>query len=380
MSGPDRLRMKVCFVIPSLAGGGAERVAVQVLNALDDTRWDRSMYLFERTGPYLTDLSPSISLHVAPAGSRFGQWRALRRFVRSERPDVMVAFLSYLSVLTAVRAAAVGSRVVFAVGTPMSAFLLDEDYRWSGPWSRRLFTAAMRIGCAVADLIVATSRGVADDLIASFGGRPGRVRVVNNPVDIAALTAAAQDPIDAIDAARWNRPVIVAAGRLAAVKNYPLLIEAFALLRQRMPASLFILGQGDQEPSVRALIAERGLGECVHLCGFRRNPWSYIARADVFALTSRYEGFGNVLAEAMACGVTVVATSSPGTLEIVTSGTDGLLVERHEPAAFAEALARVLDDAVLRRCLAEAGRRHAEQYGTESVALAYDRVLTEVLG
>src|SRR5258706_14207989 len=165
MSGPDRLRMKVCFVIPSLAGGGAERVAVQVLNAVDDTRWDGSMYLFERTGPYLTDPSSSISLHVAPAGSRFGQWRALRRFVRSERPDVMVAFLSYLSVLTAVRAAAVGSRVVFAVGTPMSAFLLDEDYRWSGLWSRRLFTAAIRIGCAVADLIVATSRGVADDLI-----------------------------------------------------------------------------------------------------------------------------------------------------------------------------------------------------------------------
>jgi glycosyltransferase involved in cell wall biosynthesis len=380
MSGPDRLRMKVCFVIPSLAGGGAERVAVQVLNALDHKRWDRSMYLFERTGPYLTDLSPSISLHVAPAGSRLGQWRALRRFVRNERPDVVVAFLSYLSVLTAVRAAAVGSRVVFAIGTPMSAFLLDEDYRWSRPWSRRMFTAAMRIGCAVADLIIATSRGVADDLIASFSGRPGHVRVVNNPVDVAALTAAAQDPIDPTDAARWNRPVIVAAGRLAAAKNYPLLIEAFALLRQRMPASLFILGQGDQEPSVRALIAERGLGECVHLCGFRRNPWSYIARADVFALTSRYEGFGNVLAEAMACGVTVVATSSPGTQEIVTSGTNGLLVERHEPAAFAEGLARVLDDAVLRRCLAETGRRQAEQYRTESVALAYDRVLTEVLG
>jgi glycosyltransferase involved in cell wall biosynthesis len=173
--------------------------------------------------------------------------------------------------------------------------------------------------------------------------------------------------------------VIVAAGRLAEAKNYPLLIEAFAILRQRTPASLFILGQGDQEAAVRALIADRGLDGCVHLCGFRRNPWSYMARADVFALTSRYEGFGNVLVEAMACGVPVVATSSPGTQEIVTSGDDGLLVERHEPAAFAAALARVLDDAVLRRCLAETARRHAERYRTESVALAYDRVLTEVL-
>jgi glycosyltransferase involved in cell wall biosynthesis len=371
--------VKVCFVIPSLAGGGAERVAVQVLNALDGGRWDRSMFLFERSGPYLADLSPSVNLQVAPAGSRLGRWRALRRFVRSERPEVIVAFLSYLSVLTAARAAAVGARVVFAIGTPMSAFLADKDYRWSRPWNRRLWTAAMRIGCAAADLIVATSRGVADELVASFGGRPGRMRIVNNPVDVPAVASAAQEPIDAIDAARWQAPVIVAAGRLAEAKNYPLLIEAFAILRQRTPASLFILGQGDQEAAVRALIADRGLDGCVHLCGFRRNPWSYMARADVFALTSRYEGFGNVLVEAMACGVPVVATSSPGTQEIVTSGDDGLLVERHEPAAFAAALARVLDDAVLRRCLAETARRHAERYRTESVALAYDRVLTEVL-
>ena len=83
MSGQDRRRVKVCFVIPSLAGGGAERVAVQVLNALDGGRWDRSMFLFERSGPYLADLSPAIRLEVAPAASRLGRWRALRRFVRS---------------------------------------------------------------------------------------------------------------------------------------------------------------------------------------------------------------------------------------------------------------------------------------------------------
>jgi len=379
MSGQDRRRVKVCFVIPSLAGGGAERVAVQVLNALDGGRWDRSMFLFERSGPYLADLSPAIRLEVAPAGSRLGRWRALRRFVRSERPEVIVAFLSYLSVLTAARAAVVGARVVFAVGTPMSAFLADEDYRWSRPWNRRLLTAAMRVGCKAADLIVATSRGVADELVASFGGRPGRMRVVNNPVDVTAVASAAREPIDEIDAARWRPPVIVAAGRLAEAKNYPLLIEAFAILRQRLPASLFILGQGDQEAAVRALIADRGLGGCVHLCGFRRNPWSYMARADIFALTSRYEGFGNVLVEAMACGVPVVATASHGTREIVTSGADGLLVEHHEPEAFAAALARLLDDAALRRCMAETAGRHAERYRTESVALAYDRVLTEVL-
>ena len=261
----------------------------------------------------------------------------------------------------------------------MSAFVGDADYAWARPWRRRVFTTAMRMGCAVADLLVATSQGVADDLVASFRGRRSRVRVVNNPVDLRAVASAAQESIDETDAARWQPPVVVAAGRLAEAKNYPLLIEAFAMLRQRTPASLFILGQGSQEAALRAMIRERGLDGCVHLCGFRRNPWSYIARADVFALTSRYEGFGNVIAEAMACGVPVVATSSPGTQEIVTSGADGLLVDRHEPAPFAAALAQVLDDGRLRRRMAEAARRHAERYRTESIALAYDRVLTEAL-
>jgi glycosyltransferase involved in cell wall biosynthesis len=372
-------RLKVCFVIPSLAGGGAERVAVQVLNALDSNRWDRSMYLFSRSGPFLADLSPSIQLEASDTPSRVGQWHGLRRFVRRTRPDVIVAFLSYWSVLTAARAAGAGTRVVFAVGTPMSAFLADTDYRWSRPWNRRLFAAAIRIACAAADRIIATSQGVADDLVASFGGNRARIHVVPNPVDLAAVASRSQEPLDAAVEAVWRHPVIVAAGRLAEAKNYPLLIEAVATLRARIPASLFILGQGDQESALRRMIQERGLGESVHLCGFQENPWKYIARADVFTLTSRYEGFGNVLVEAMACGVPVVATSSPGTRDIVSAGVDGLLVEQHEPAAVAAALAEVLSDRTQHDRMSAAALRHAERYRTESVAFAYDRVLTEAV-
>jgi glycosyltransferase involved in cell wall biosynthesis len=372
-------RHKVCFVVPSLAGGGAERVAVQVLNALDDDRWERWMYLFARTGPFLADLSPSVRLESADSSWRLGQWRGLRRFLRRARPDVIVAFLSYLSVLTAARAARVGTRVIFDVETPVSAFLADSEYRWAHRWNRPLFSAALRLGCACSDLIVAASHGVAEDLVTGFGARSTRVHVVPNPVDLAAVAAAAQAPLDEELDGRWRRPVIVAAGRLAEAKNFPLLIEAFALLRQQVPASLFILGNGAEQAALETLIQGRGLADAVHLCGFQSNPWKYIARADVFALTSRYEGFGNVVVEAMACGVPVVATSSPGTRDIVSSGADGLLVERHEPAAVAAALAQVLSDGVLRQRMGETARRKAERYRIESVALTYDRVLTEAL-
>ena len=110
---------------------------MQILNALDSDRWNRCLYLFEREGPYLSEVSPTVHVASASGSSRVVQWRQLRRFLRTLRPDVVVGFLSYFSVLTAARAAGVATRVVFDMGTPVSAFLSDRDYRWSRPWLRR---------------------------------------------------------------------------------------------------------------------------------------------------------------------------------------------------------------------------------------------------
>jgi glycosyltransferase involved in cell wall biosynthesis len=377
MAGGSRNR--VCFVLPSLTGGGAERAAVHILNTLDPARWDRSMYLFEREGPYLDAVDRSISLASGAGGSRLRRWLDLRRFLKATRPQLVVSFLSYFTVLTATRAAGIGARVVFNQQTPMSAFLTDADYQWRHFWHRRVFSLVTRAGYGLADKIIATSTGVADDLVSRFGVAAARIRVVHNPVDLDAIARAAAEPLDEEHEAAWTRPVIVAAGRLADAKNYPLLIEALALLRARVPARLIILGTGDLEMRLRALVSEKQLDGAVTFAGFHRNPWKYIARADVFALSSRYEGFGNVLVEAMACGVPVVATSSPGTREIVSIGSDGLLVNRHEPAAFAAALERVLSDRPFRGRMAEQASRSARRFALPIVAAAYDRVLREVL-
>src|SRR5258705_3126549 len=115
-------RQKICFVLPSLHGGGAERAAVQILNALDPAGWDRSMYLFRREGAYLDAVDPSIELASGDRASRVGRWIGLQRFVRRLRPQLVVAFLSYFSVLSAVRAAGVGARGGVNQPAPTSAF------------------------------------------------------------------------------------------------------------------------------------------------------------------------------------------------------------------------------------------------------------------
>jgi glycosyltransferase involved in cell wall biosynthesis len=365
----------VCFVLPSLNGGGAERAAVQILNALDPAHWSRSMYLFERKGPYLAEIDPGIALTAGDGGSRLRRWLDLREFLKKTRPQLIVSFLSYFSVLTAARAAGIGARVAFNQQTPMSAFLTDADYHWRWPWHRRAFSVVTRGVYHLVDAVITTSKGVADDLVSHFGVSGARIRVVHNPVDLDAIARAASEPLDPVHERLWVRPVIVAAGRLADAKNYPLLIDALTELRRSVPARLFVLGQGEREASMREQIARLGLGDAVVLCGFQSNPWKYIARADVFALSSRYEGFGNVLVEAMACGVPVVATASPGTREIVSVGTDGLLVDRHEPQALAAALERVLSDPSLRERLSQGARASAQRFALPAIAAAYDRVL-----
>jgi len=176
-----------------------------------------------------------------------------------------------------------------------------------------------------------------------------------------------------------DAPLIVAAGRLADAKNYPLMIEALAVLRQKMPARLCILGQGELEGALRQLIAARGLGDAVSLAGFQANPWKYIARADVFLLTSRYEGFGNVLIEAMACGVPVVATASAGTRAIVEPGINGRLVESHTPAALADALLGILSDRARLQQLRATTPPSTIKFGLPATVARYDTMLREAL-
>ena len=335
------------------------------------------MYLFQREGPYLAEVDPAIALTSGAGGSRLRRWLDLREFLKRTRPQLVVSFLSYFSVLTAARAAR----------HRRARRLQPADADVGVPSRRRLSLAA-----AVA------SAGV-------LGGHPRRVpirgrhhhdverrrrrsrrrisasprrhiRVVHNPVDLQAIAKAAAEPLDPITSALWSHPAIVAAGRLADAKNYPLLHRR--LRRGSAHRAGAPVHPRRRRARRRVAAADRALGldDAVVLCGFQRNPWKYIARADVFALSSRYEGFGNVLVEAMACGVPVVATASPGTREIVSVGTDGLLVDRHEPHALAAALAaRPVGS---RRCgsgCREGARSSAQRFALPTIAAAYDRVL-----
>lgn len=371
-------RAKIAFVLPSLHGGGAERAAVRLMNALPRDRFAATLYLFAREGAYLDEVAPHVREIVGRRPDRAGRLLDLRRCLADERFDVAVSFLSHFAVYAAVRSAGTNTRFVISQQTPLSAFLDDADYHWRRPMHRALFTAVARLVYPRADLIAATSHGVAADLVSNYGVPPARTVVVPNPVDLddveQKITEPLPQPLIADD-----RPTIVTAGRLAEAKNLPLLVEALRRLRSRRVFRAWILGQGELEADLRARLAAASLEADVHLLGFQANPWKYMAAADVFVLTSRYEGFGNVLIEAMASGTPVVATASYGTRDIVQHERTGLLVERHEPDAVADAIERLLVDEGARRRMAAAAQVRAQEFGTARVTAAFAAALEQAM-
>ena len=205
--------MKLCFVIPTLTSGGAERVAVTVLNGLDGTRHERVLYLFSADkAVYLEHVDPGVRVVVAKQRSWVGRMRELAAFLREFRPDVVMPFLSYFIAATAVRVAGVKSIVIFNQGTPTTGFLDDADFRWQQPLRRRAFAAMTRLFYSRADAIVATSQGVADDLALNYGVPPAKIRVLHNPVDLDLIATQAGEPIAPELVA--DKPVVAAAGRL----------------------------------------------------------------------------------------------------------------------------------------------------------------------
>ncbi|MBE9011851.1 glycosyltransferase, partial [Pseudanabaenaceae cyanobacterium LEGE 13415] len=176
------------------------------------------------------------------------------------------------------------------------------------------------------------------------------------------------------------RPLIVTCGRLAEQKGYPYLLEAFAQVRRVMPASLWILGEGKLRSSIEQKIRELGLTDSVTLLGFQNNPYQYMKAADLFVLASIYEGFGNVLVEAMACQTPVVATDCPsGPGEIITHHLNGLLVPPADSFALSQAMLDVLSNPSLQCKFSIAGQHRAQDFHSQTIAAAYGRLFQSLV-
>jgi len=175
-------------------------------------------------------------------------------------------------------------------------------------------------------------------------------------------------------------PIIIAVGRLTKAKDYPTFLRAFSLICKKRKAHLVILGEGEERKNLENLIHKLNLPENVAFLGFQKNPYKYMQKASVFVLSSKREGFPNVIVEAMTCGVPVISTNcQSGPNEIIKNGENGILVPVGDEKALAEAILKVLNNHSLRQKFSEQGRKKAQDFTAEKSIKEYEKLFQEVL-
>jgi glycosyltransferase involved in cell wall biosynthesis len=382
-------RLRLGVFMASLAGGGLERTMLTIAAGLAGRGHSVTLLPCRRKGRLAEALPPGPVLHELGRGSALAgrvaslradpgalfalarpfllaakppgpvpYLRSLAAWLREARPDGLIACMPQenLAALMARRLAGVATRVVVTEHNTLSATVRrarSVNHRALPPLIGRAYRQA--------DAVVAVSAGVADDLAATTGLPRRLVTVVHNPVVYPDIDRRAAEPVDHPWLQPGQPPVVLGVGRLVPQKGFPTLLRAFAHVRRERSARLVVLGEAanghataKRTAELRELAAELGIADSVALPGYAANPFAWMARAAVFALSSTHEGFGNVLPEAMACGCPVVSTDCPsGPAEILEGGRWGRLVpvgdDRALAAAILATLAEPPDRAALRR-------------------------------
>ena len=339
----DDPQERLAIFVPSMLGGGAERIALNLARGISERGYVVDLVLAEAQGPYLAEVPASVRVVDLKASRTLKSLPGLVRYLRRERPQAMLSMLGHanLIALWARRLADVPSRVVVSVRNTLS-----RSAQHSPSLRNSLMLKLIRRYYPWADGIVAVSKGVADDLSQVAGIARDRIQVIYNPIVTPALREKARAPLDHPWFMNGQAPVVLSVGRLTATnqKDFPTLIEAFAQVRRSRPARLMILGEGEQRANLEAMVKQLGLEQDVLLPGFVANPYPYMRRASVFVLSSRWEGLPGVLIEGLYCGAPLVATDCPsGPREILKDGQYGQLVPVGDVSGMARAIETSLD-------------------------------------
>lgn len=350
----NRTGRHLALLISGLSAGGVQRSMLSLAHGLAERGHRVDLVVPKAEGVFRSQVSPLVRLvnieHWWMRLPFVGWWKrtralvsspALARYLRREQPEVLLSASHYvnLAAIWGRHLAGTGTPLVISQRTQLSRAISNAVF----PGGRPLLGLMARRFYPSADSIVAVSDGVAEDLARLAGLPRKRIRTIHNPVVTEDLEQLAAEPLDHPWFAPEGPPVVLGVGRLAAQKDFPTLLRAFAQVRAKRDARLVILGEGRKRRQLETLAASLGIKQDIDLPGFAENPFRYMARAAVFVLSSGYEGLPGVLIQAMACGCPVVSTDCPsGPREILQDGAQGPLVPVGDDRAMADAILAAL--------------------------------------
>ncbi|WP_259781285.1 glycosyltransferase [Aestuariispira ectoiniformans] len=356
----------LCF-LSDLDGGGAQRTMVNIVNQLANTPdLDIVFVVAHCRGAGQQWVDKNIRLIDLASPRLRSSLFKLVKVINTEKPDIVFSTM-------------LDSNVVATLATRLSRQSPRLVLRETNSHRARNDLGAIRKQLAgwayrQADRVIALSNGVADEILADCKVKRESLLTLPNPVDVSGIKEKAEKARlnDAPFSAK--EPTIISVGRLTTQKNFDLLISAFSQLKTK--ANLIILGEGPDRKTLEAQVERLHLVDRVMMPGFVKTPEAWLSHADLFVLSSRWEGFGHVIVEAMACGAAVIATDCPhGPRDIITSGKNGILVPMGDKDTLSRSMDEVLQSKPLRDKLSAEGSRRAEAFELNAIVERYKEAL-----
>jgi len=380
------VKTKLLIFTSYLGGGGAEKHLVRLVNQLCLMEFEVVIVTPNKVGQYEQEIHPTVKLikigssrafRISATLARLTCFFPLLKVIKSERPDLLFSVTDIHNVLTlwAVKLSNFKLPLVLGVqNTPSQAYGNRLHL------VQRMIMRSINKDYVRADCIIALSQGVAQDLAQLQPRLRNKTKVIFN-IGVDENLATAIVGKEYLKIKPVDKKVIIACGRLTHQKGYPYLIDAFAQVVHAHPqVELWILGEGEEREAIKAKIAQQQLTDSVRLLGFQPNPYVYMAAADLFVLSSLYEGFGNVIVEAMSCGTPVVATDCPhGPAEIIQHQENGWLVPVRDAKLLADAIIKILYNDELQQMLSKNGLVRAKDFSAPLIASQYADHFRQVL-
>jgi glycosyltransferase involved in cell wall biosynthesis len=374
-------KISIAFFLPSLSGGGTERIVTNIANNLDVQKYDASLVLSQARGEFSDEIGKNVQIINLNATGNLKLFFKLIRYFNNEKPEIFISSFPRFDMiaLLAKMFSKSKAKVIIIEHVSFSFHLFTASSAYKRILGRFVLPGFVKIFYPMADAIVCVSNGVAKD-ISKIINRTDKVKVIYNPVISEKIYRLSEEAVEHEWFLDQKVPVVLAVGRLAKQKDYPTLLSAFKLIVQKDPARLVILGEGEDRNKLEKLSQKLGISKNVLFLGFQKNPYKYIKRASVFALSSLQEGFGNVIVEAMACGTSVVATDcQSGPNEIIENGKNGLLVPVRDPKSLAACIIKLLESDSLRESFSREGKIRAEDFTIEKKIKEYEKLFLNVI-
>ncbi len=375
-------KKKIIFVIENLNAGGAERVFVNLLKKFDRKKFECILVLINsgniHKGSY--EVVQDIKVINLEKNKKLALF-SLIKTIKKENPDVVFSNLAPINILCLVSKLLIRNKNTKYIIRETTIKSISINQTKERKLSKLVYKMLIKIFYNYADGIISLSKGTKEDLIKNFGIMKEKINVIYNPIDIDEIKAKSKEPITDIEI-HSDTINLICVGSLVKSKGHKYLIKAIYKLKEiyGYKVRAYFLGTGELETYLKQLVIKYKLENDIIFLGFKSNPFKYMSKCDIFVLPAIWEGFGNVIVEAMVCNTPVVSTNSPsGPREIIDDKVNGILAEPKNVDSLVDAIISIIDNPEYYNYIRDNGYKRANDFEINKITKEYENYILSIL-